>query len=153
MLRQPQRTWPPYPAHPEMEATPAGIIPARNGPINIDGIIDEEAWQNASRFNLVRDRYDKKKGPENTFLLCWDSEALYFAAQCPIPAGEKLSVEKRGRDHPDTFRNDGLELFLDPTGTSARYAHIVLSALGDIYDSRVNFAPGKIGRASLRERV
>ena len=38
--------------------------------------------------------------------------------------------------------NDGLELFFDPTGTGAGFAQFVLSPLGDVYDSRIDFAPG-----------
>ena len=146
---QPRRNWPDYPTSPDMQPPPAGTINARAGAIQIDGDLTDPGWQRASRFELFHDRYDKRHGPENVFRLCWDDQALYFAARCPIPAGTELSVPSRGRDHPYAWLNDGLELFLDPTGTGARYGQIILSPLGDTYESRVDFAPGSRASGNL----
>ena len=142
LLAGPKDAWPPYPTHPDVGPPPAGKVLIRQGDIKIDGALDEPAWQAAARFEMFNDRYDKKNGPENVFWLCRDDEALYFAARCPVPPGTKLSIETRGRDHPYAWMNDGLELFLDPTGTGAGYAQIIISPLGDLYDSRIDFSPG-----------
>ena len=139
---KPRNTWPPYPTHPNMAPPTTGKVLSRQGDIKIDGVLDDAGWKNASQFELFIDRYNKKDGPENTFRLCWDKKALYFAARCPIPTGTKLAVPSRGRDHPYAWLNDGLELFLDPSGTGAAYAQIILSPLGDTYESRIDFAPG-----------
>lgn len=142
LLVGPKDAWPRYPGPANMSPPPTGKMLTRKGDITIDGALDELAWKSASRFEMFHDRHNKKKGPENIFWFCRDGDALYFAARCPIPAATKLSVENRGRDHPYAWMNDGLELFLDPTGTGARYAQIIISPLGDLYDSRLDFSPG-----------
>ena len=149
LASKPRDTWPAYPTHPDMAPPPKGTIAPRQGDINIDGALDDAGWKNASRFDLDTDRYAKKHGPANVFWFCWDKEALYFAATCPIPEGTKLSVPSRGRDHPYAWLNDGMELFFDPTGTGAGFAQFVLSPLGDVYDSRVDFAPGSRSSGNL----
>ena len=149
LVDKPQDTWPPYPEHADMRPPPTGTVLWRQGGIKIDGVLDDEAWRSASRVEMFNDRYDKKNGPENVFWFCWDDDALYFAARCPIPTGTEISVEARGRDHPFAWPNDGVELFLDPTGNGARYAQIILSALGDTYESRIDFAPGTAASGNL----
>ena len=142
LLAGPREAWPGFPVPAGMIPPPVGKVPTRTGRITLDGTVDDPGWQAGLRFDMARDRFDQKDGPENTFRLCYDRDALYFAARCPIPAGTKLAVPGRGRDHPAAWKNDGLELFIDPTGTGLRYAQIVISALGDTYESALDFAPG-----------
>jgi len=142
LLSGPKEAWPPYPIPTEMKPPPYRTIFQKNGIVAIDGRLDDMAWKSAAHFDLVKDRYDRKKGPENTFWFCYDSAALYFAARCPIPEGTELEVVNRGHDHPYAWINDGLELFIDSLGTRRRYAHIIISALGDVYESQINFVPG-----------
>jgi hypothetical protein len=142
LLAGPRKAWPGFPFPTNMIPPPRGKVATKTGPIALDGNLDDPGWQAASRFDMAKDRYDKSKGPENTFWLCYDQESLYFAARCPIPPGTKLAVPGRGRDHPTAWRNDGLELFIDPTGKGLRYAQIVISALGDTYESALDFSPG-----------
>ena len=134
--------WPAYPVPPNMTPPATGGVNARTGPITLDGKLDEPGWQAASRFDMAKDRFDKEDGPANTFRLCYDKDNLYLAVRCPLPAGATLAVPNRGRDHQAAWKNNGVEVFIDPTGKGGRYAQLVISALGDTYESAQDFSPG-----------
>ena len=142
LLAGPRKAWPPFPFPDGMVPPTIGNVPARTGRITLDGDLDDPGWQTASRFVVATDRFNNKHGPENAFQLCYDQVGLYFAARCPIPRGAKITVPGRGRDHPTAWKNDCLELFVDPSGTGLRYAQIVISALGDTYESAQDYSTG-----------
>ena len=137
-----REAWPAYPVPPDMIPPRVGTVSTRAGSITLDGKLDDPAWQAASRFEMVKDRFNKEDGPVNAFRLCHDADGLYLAVRCPLPAGATLSVPNRGRDHPYAWQNDGVEVFIDPTGKGDRYAHLIISALGDRYESAQDFMPG-----------
>ena len=134
--------WPAYPVPPNMTPPATGSVKARTAPITLDGKLDDPGWKTASQFDMAKDRFDNRNGPANIFWLCHDKDNLYLAVRCPLPAGAKLSVPNRGRDHPAAWTNNGVEVFIDPTGQGGRYAHLVISALGDTYESALDFSPG-----------
>ena len=142
LLAGKREAWPAYPLPPDMIRPRAGTVSTRAGKITLDGKLDDPGWKAASRFEMVKDRFNKKDGPANTFWLCHDKDNLYLAIRCPLPAGAKLSVPNRGPDHPAAWQNNGLEVFIDPTGKGDRYAQLVISALGDTYEAFQDFSPG-----------
>ncbi|MDP7399950.1 MAG: hypothetical protein QF541_24010 [Lentisphaeria bacterium] len=144
LLAGDRAAWPAFPLLDAVAPVPTGRVPLRQGQITLDGSLDDPGWQEASQFEMAIDRFGKKNGPENTFMLCHDDTAFYFAARCPIPEGTVLPEQLRGHDHPRAWANHGLELFVDPSGAGRRYAQLILSPDGDTYESAIDYghAPG-----------
>lgn len=66
----------------------------------------------------------------------WDDAGLTVSFACDDAA---VTASNRARDSADLWRDDGVELFVDPGHThdfGRRWFHIVLSAAGAIYDER-----------------
>ncbi len=58
-----------------------------------------------------------------------------MAARCGLPSGVGLQAPQRSRDDAELQQDEGIQVFLDPGRTGQRYAHIVISAFGQVYDS------------------
>jgi WD40 repeat protein len=119
-------------------ALPTANVRRRAGPITIDGKLDEAAWQNAARIELSVNRFGKTIGWSSTVRTCWNDEALYLAADSPIPDGVALYVPERGRDNNNLWEFDGIEIFLSSRSVT-HYAHFMISAAGDVFDGLVDF--------------
>ncbi len=135
LLKEPRENWP-RPA--QLPSPPVAEIHHRAGAIAIDGELDDPAWQHATQLELTVSRWGDPTGPPTTVWTCWDEQAFYVAARCQLPKDTALYVPQRGRDNGSMWQFDGIELFLDPGKSTTRYAHFVISALGDVYDALVS---------------
>ena len=132
LLAKPKDQWPQLKVHPPPSS---GDVARRRGKITIDGNPDDAGWKNATRFDMKWDRFGNEAGPPTTAWICWDRQALYIAVKCELNEGEELYVPSHGRDNVKMFLGDGIELFIDPGKSARRYAHFIISAKGDVYDS------------------
>ena len=110
----------------------------RTDSIRIDGRINDPAWQNATLFNMALSRFGRKAKPNNTMWMCWDKKALYFAIRCPVPKGTELVLADAGEEDPELGPPDGIDLFLNTRPVGNRYAHLAISATGEVTDSMMN---------------
>jgi hypothetical protein len=107
----------------------------RTDKIKIDGRINEAAWSNATLSNMAVSSFGERVEPVNTIWMCWDRKALYLAIRCPIPKGSELKVAELGSDLSTLRQGDGIDVLLDPSPSSRDYAHLMVSAIGQISDS------------------
>jgi len=103
--------------------------------VTIDGNLDEPAWEQAGQVKLVENTATGQGAPPTEIRLCWDDEALYVAARCGLPSGVALQSPQRSRDDAELLQDEGIHIFLDPSRSGQCYAHLVVSASGQVYDS------------------
>jgi len=92
-------------------------------PPTIDGRLDEETWQRASRtppFTRLAIRAD---GPRTQAYLARDAESLYLAFDCAEP---QMGIE-----------GDRVGIFVDVGRTRQSFYHLVVDGAGSVTDSRV----------------
>ena len=101
-------------------------------PFEVDGNLDKPAWKNATwiAFTNVVGKATLAPEPTRTALL-WDDVFLYFAIQ----AEDAYLVGLRSRHDDHVYRNDCLELYLDPGGTGRLYYEIDTNPLGAFFDA------------------
>jgi hypothetical protein len=106
-------------------------------PVTIDGKLDDPAWSAAAWTDdfvdiLGRDR--PRPALRTRAKLLWDRSCLYVGIAC-----EETDVRAamRDRDQP-LYRENAVELFLDPDDDGRDYAELEVNALGTIYDTLLN---------------
>jgi len=107
----------------------------------IDGSLSDPAWAHEAP---IRDFYlARMDGRPAAATRAWavhDETALYFAVHCAEPAMSRLQVETRGRDG-EIFRDDSIEIFLDPRGPELVMYQFVVSADAEKLDVELHGGP------------
>ncbi|MFO7945978.1 MAG: carbohydrate-binding family 9-like protein [Armatimonadota bacterium] len=108
----------------------------------IDGKLDDACYQNcieAGNFTLVSSNAVAKE--QTKAYLCRDAEMLYVGVWCHetildpvLNQLDRFQATKKTRD-ADVWADDAIELFIAPGESRSGYYHIVVNALGTIYDS------------------
>ena len=110
---------------------------AATQPVKIDGALDDPAWAAAewsSRFVDIRGG-DRPAPPLRTRAkLLWDATFLYVGIECEEP---DVRAHMRDRDMP-LFRENAVELFLDPDDDGLNYGELEVNALGTDYDTKLD---------------
>ena len=142
LLTQPQDTWPGIGEG--RVPLPTLDVPRRTGDLAINGDPSEAAWQDAARIELVLGYPDGKPrdGEPTVIRICYDDQAIYVTADCPLTRDKKLDVPHRGRDNAKLWAQEGIEMFFAPDRSKQRYAQIIVSPMGDIYDALGDIAGG-----------
>jgi hypothetical protein len=104
-------------------------------PVNVDGKLDDTAWQAApwtADFGDVvgGDAHPQPPPPRTRAKLLWDQKFLYVAAEIEDP---DVHAQMRQRDMP-LFREGAFEIFLDPDDDGRDYLELEVNALGTIFD-------------------
>ena len=135
LLTQPQDAWPKIGEG--RTPLPTVDIPRRTGDLTLDAVPSEPAWRNAARIELVLGYSDgqPRDGEPTVIRICYDDQAIYVTADCPLTKDEKLEVPHRGRDSAKMWSQEGIEMFFAPDRAKPRYAQVLVSPLGDIYDA------------------
>lgn len=108
-------------------------------PLNIDGILDEQAWMKTDDQYLVPLGKKKDATPVKTIVkTLQDDQRLYFAIECEEPNMTMLVARNRARDDHDIWRDSSIELFLNPSGDRRNYGHVIVNAAGSVSDSWIN---------------
>jgi hypothetical protein len=99
--------------------------------IVVDGRLDDASWQGvpAAAFAFP---WEEQKGAKQktTARLLWDMEYLYVGYQCD-DADVVAHFDKR--DDP-TYRDDAVELFINPKPEQGFYYGLEMNARGTLYD-------------------
>ena len=132
LLAVPKDEWP---QRKKCPPTSSADVVRHDGSIAIDGKLDESAWAKATPLDMTRDRDGNKTDLLTAAWMCWDDQALYIAAKCPLPEGAELNIPERGRDNVKIGAGDCIEIFIDPKQSETQYVQFMVSALGDLYDS------------------
>lgn len=102
----------------------------------IDGRFDDEAWRGLV---WAEDFLRFKKGDVPTaktrFAIGYDDHRLYLAVSCEEPVAI-LASDGHDRDSYDMFRDDNIEVFLDPRHDHLHYMHFAFNAAGIAFDER-----------------
>ncbi|MFP3903869.1 MAG: carbohydrate-binding family 9-like protein, partial [Armatimonadota bacterium] len=108
----------------------------------IDGTLDDACYADcieARDFTLVSS--NALAAEQTKAYLCWDAEKLYVGVWCHetildpvLNQLDRFQATKRTRD-ANVWADDAIELFIAPGESRSGYYHIVVNALGTIYDS------------------
>ncbi len=115
----------------EPRTVPFVNIPVRpTGRIKVDGRTDEPAWRNAARIpGLVLVRDGARPLAATQVRLLADPATLYVAFECMEPKIAHLTATVT-KDGGLTWKDDCVELFVDPAGAGRDYRQIVVNCLG-----------------------
>jgi predicted metalloprotease with PDZ domain len=113
---------------------PKGYVCFRaNGPIRIDGRLDDDAWKAAPWTDAFVDiEGDSRPRPrlETRAKMLWDDSYFYVAATLKEP-----HVWGTLREHDSViFQDNDFEIFIDPDGDNHEYYEIELNALNTEWD-------------------
>ena len=111
------------------------IVPVHraSGPIAIDGLLAEPAWDRATVVGpLVRSLDGKPAGVATTARLLWDDHFLYVAFQC-----EDTNVASQfTKDDEPLYTSNVVEIFLNPSGDLRNYAELEVAPTNALFDAR-----------------
>lgn len=97
----------------------------------IDGALDDAVWQKATAVPFLFP-WESQTGPKykTTARLLWDREALYIAYDCE---DADITAQFEKRDDP-TYRDDTVEIFLNPDASQEHYYGLEMNARAVLYD-------------------
>ena len=125
------------PSRPATASLPVLAVPRTSEPPTIDGGLTEACWQSAAG-RVSAFVYAASARPANAVAtrawVCYDDTALYVAMSCDEPHMDKLVAQQSGHDRSLVWVDDGVEVFVDPTGQRRKYAHFILNTNGSLYD-------------------
>ncbi len=117
----------PQPAVPTLRATKLA------GPLNVDGRLDEEAWQRTPATpRFVHTMNGGAAEPNATAKVLWDDQSLYLAFEVQ---DDFLKTEFENRDD-HLWEQDAVEVMIDPNGDGRGYFEMQVSPTGVVFDTR-----------------
>jgi hypothetical protein len=104
-------------------------------PINIDGRLDELAWEQAvqiNSFNRILNHYSPVAFPTRARML-WDDEFFYFSFSC---IDDDIWALYDQEDDP-MWSEEVVEVFIDPDGDGRNYLEVEVNPLNAVVDLRI----------------
>lgn len=101
------------------------------GPIIIDGVLDEPAWEKAESLNFFTPETHEKPVSETKAKILWDNDYLYVAFKA---YDKDIWGYFKDRDSI-TSREDVLEVFIKPDLASDPYYNFEINPINTIYDA------------------
>ncbi len=117
---------------------PTVRVPRINGPIQVDGKLDEETWERAPKLALKAADGDDRAVRRTEVRLLHDGARLYVAFHCEDP---DIWTAHQGRDS-HMWTEDVVEVFIDIDDSEPGYVELEVSPLGDLFDA-IFFEPRK----------
>jgi len=107
------------------------------GPITLDGTLDEPSWQAAPLVGSFT-YYNRPEmvDPQTFFRVLYDTQRLYFGIVCDEPQMKKVVSVAQARDAREVFASETIEIFVDPKHTHTDYYQFAVNVAGSMYDSR-----------------
>ena len=115
-----------------------------DAPPVLDGRLDDACWKSAcvvDKFTLLGT--DDDPGMATRALLTYDADHLYLAYDCEEPLTDKLVARAEKHDGP-TWKDDGVEIFLNPSGDRQRYVQLAINTAGILMDNCADEAGAKL---------
>lgn len=116
-------------------------VAQRQEKIQLDGKLEEAAWQQAKPLAIQYHQLEKIEGNTATVRLLWDERFLYAAFEVP---DANIIAPPTARDG-EVWKTDCVELFLLPDRKARNYWEIEISAGGSVYDSLCQKYPDQWG--------
>ncbi len=119
---------------PPRSATPAVEVRPAAGPIRVDGVLDEAAWESAARLDIIYEWMPGENTPapvKSTCLITYDRSKLYVAFRCEDPDPSRIRAHLMDRDAIDTFiQDDHVSFMLDTFNDERRAFQFRVNPLG-----------------------
>ena len=125
-----RRTYARYQTRPMAEI----CIARTSAPIQIDGVLDEAAWRGCDYVTGFVRAGGQVVANQTFVRMLYDSKYVYIAVEADEPAVDKLKIHRRARDS-EVWKDDDIELFIDPAGAGVRYFHFAINPAGAMYDA------------------
>jgi hypothetical protein len=108
------------------------VVHRARGPIAVDGVLAEPAWDQAERTGpFVRSLDGKPCAEQTTARMLWDDENLYVAFQM-----EDANIATPFlHDGQPLYESNAVEIFLNPSGDLARYDEIEIAPSNALFDA------------------
>ena len=121
---------------PKIEFNPRSYVCYKtNEALNIDGDLNEAAWQNTKWSEKFIDiEGDKEPLHQTRMKMLWDVEYLYIGAELMEP---HINAQLKERDTVVFYDND-FEVFIDPDGDTHNYYEFEMNALNTVWDLFLN---------------
>ncbi|MEN6549063.1 MAG: hypothetical protein ABFE07_23705 [Armatimonadia bacterium] len=135
-------------AAPGEDPRPALGVGPTSTPPTVDGSLDDPCYTRAARVTeLLPSSGSPYQSPHPAdVFVTYDAANWYVAFHCYDDPGHQLTVQKRPRDGA-VWEDDSIELMIAPPGDRPPFHHLIINALGDIYDERwTRDAQGEGGR-------
>jgi len=127
------------------KAPPAFEVTHSQGPIAIDGKLDDDAWKTAPTMATWYPLNELKPlgqdAPKTTMQLLWDDKYLYFGFTCEDRDLDLTVVPRDGF----VFKHDCIELFIQPSARWNIYWELELAPSGSILDALLYKMPNQYG--------
>ena len=102
--------------------------------ITIDGKLDEDAWKQAKPVWLLPALGPDSVEVHTRFKFLFDDDFFYISAECDEPETDNIIAVKRKPDDPDIWRDNDIEIFLNPSCDRKTYYQILINSLGCVTD-------------------
>lgn len=128
-------------------------VARRQGGIKIDGVLDEPGWLESERITGFISRDGGLADTQTYVRLLYDDEHLYLGLEMEEPLTGNLVMNVKERDSDRIFRDDTVEVFIDPDGEGTNYFHLTFNPAGAVRDSRRRGGMPRAGDSSFNSRV
>ena len=115
---------------PAAQAAPTYLLQRAEGPIAIDGRLDEPTWAKAKPLSPLRDLSGAPSPYAADIRMAYDDDCLYVAARLPA---KTLRATLTQRDSV-IYRDDDFEVFIDPFARGRDYLELEINQLGTVWD-------------------
>ena len=113
------------------------IVPRVDAAPVVDGVLDDETWQQAARIDMVGLTGEPAEPPTDGWL-AWDDENLYLAFSCSEPSTGTMryrATERDGRTQPYIWDDDSIEVFINPYPVQDKmFYQFIVNARGTQWD-------------------
>jgi len=116
---------------------PEMSIPWATGSIEPDGRLDDPLWKKARILRLVDNQTAGRPGQWTKVRAIRNDTFLYIGFNCE----DREVVATLTRRDDNLWKEDAVEIFLDPVGDGRDYLEIEVNPLGTLYDAWVHFSP------------
>ncbi len=104
--------------------------------IAVDGKMNEESWKNAKPADMVSIKEGEKPKVKTLVRVLYDDKNLYIFFECEEPEISRLRTVATAEKLSLLWRDDEVEIFLDPEGERKNFFQILVNAAGVIQDIR-----------------
>ncbi|MFH1377680.1 MAG: sugar-binding protein [Planctomycetota bacterium] len=114
-------------------------IPKIPAPPAIDGAVSDGEWKTATRgFPFFLESGTAFPSKKSEFFIAFDNDNLYVACLFDEPQIEKIRRESKGkeRDSSQVWRDDCVEIFIDPNRTGTEYYQFSVAETGVQFDAK-----------------
>lgn len=108
-----------------------------SGPITLDGQMSEPDWNQAERGNMVVIEDNVKPNVRTEVRVLYDHQNLYAGWKCFEPRMDRLRAVAKTHDDDLLWKDDEVEIFLDPSAKRRDYYQVLANVDGVIADYRV----------------